>query len=225
MAIIPTALNRGIKLELPYQNFNLTSTKEGSDGIVQKAYVKKKKNNMRITFEKANTKHIDTIFNWLQEPHIIEYWDNSQEHREDILNFIHGRSQYYFYGTTKYFVASIDNQPFAFLLADILKPDQELSELHRQHLSDKGHTISLDFGIGNTEYLGKGLAASTLKEFIEHYHNFIDPLAVTFFIEPDEGNPRAKHVYGKAGFEEIGKFEMKDGFFEGNQTYLMVKRI
>jgi hypothetical protein len=42
----------------------------------------------KIHFEKASTKHQDTLFQWLNEPHMKEFWDNSQEHREDILNFI-----------------------------------------------------------------------------------------------------------------------------------------
>lgn len=34
---------------------------------------------------------------WLNEPHVQEFWDNTQAHKEDILNFIQGRktpSQY-----------------------------------------------------------------------------------------------------------------------------------
>lgn len=43
---------------------------------------------MNITFQKASTLYIDAIFIWLTEPHIMEIWDNSQEHKDDILNFI-----------------------------------------------------------------------------------------------------------------------------------------
>jgi hypothetical protein len=31
-----------------------------------------------------------------------EFWDNGQEHKDDIINFIHGRKQHYFYGTTQH---------------------------------------------------------------------------------------------------------------------------
>ena len=43
---------------------------------------------MNIHFEKANASHIDTIFGWLAQPPIQEFWDNTQGHKDDILNFI-----------------------------------------------------------------------------------------------------------------------------------------
>jgi hypothetical protein len=57
---------------------------------------------MNIHFEKAALKHIDIIFSWLQEKHIQEFWDNSQNHKDDNLNFIYEKPQKYFAGTTKY---------------------------------------------------------------------------------------------------------------------------
>lgn len=181
---------------------------------------------MNIHFEKANLKHIDTLFEWLAEPHMMEFWDNSPEHKEDILNFIHGRKQRYFYGTTMYWVGSYDSDPYCFLLSDIYQKDQEdLSAVHRKYLSKSGHTIGLDFGIGNKAYLGMGLAAPTLEAFVHFYHNQIDSLADTFFIDPDVNNPRAKHVYSKAGFEQVGEFDVQAGAFIGNVNSIMVKKI
>ncbi|WP_424492212.1 hypothetical protein ACE5D9_07315 [Rickettsia sp. 2024-CO-Wats] len=58
-------------------------------------------------------------------------------------------------------------------------------------MSKSGHTITLDFGIGNKNFLGQGLASSTLAAFIKFYHKYIDPLSDTFFIDPDENKPRA----------------------------------
>ncbi len=181
--------------------------------------------NMNIQFEKASKKHETLIFNWLNEPHMMEFWDNTQEHKDDILNFIHGRKQHYFYGTTQYWIGYIDGEPFCFLLSDILQPDQDLPELYRNHLSTKGHTIAIDFGIGNKEKLGQGLASPTLAAFVQFYHDKIDPLADTFFIDPDQNNPRAKHVYHKAGFNEVGDYNPQAGAFIGQTSYLMVKNI
>jgi len=177
-----------------------------------------------IRFEKATLEHQDIIFSWLAEPHMQEFWDNSQEHKDDILNFIHGRKQHYFYGTTQYWLGYIDDQAFCFLLSDqMLKNQDDLSDLHRKYLSKNGHTISLDFGIGNKNFLGKGLAAPTLKSFAEFYKNKIDSLADTFFIDPNTNNPRAFHVYEKAGFEMVGYYYAKQGFFKEEKSCLMVK--
>ncbi len=178
----------------------------------------------KINFKKAAIEHQEIIFQWLDEPHMREFWDNTQEHRDDILNFIHGRKQHYFAGTTHYWVGYLDEQPFCFILSDQILPSEELSDLHRAHLSEVGHTITIDFGIGNPNFLGKGLAATTLQEFTTFYQQQIDSQADTFFIDPDMNNPRAFHVYEKAGFKLVGEYVMKGGAFDGHKALLMVKK-
>lgn len=182
-------------------------------------------NSIQISFEKAGLEHIDIIFTWLSEPHMQEFWDNSQEHKNDILNFINNRKQHYFYGTTQYWIGSINNQPFSFILSDLLRSSQNLSPLQRKYLSKVGHTVALDFGIGNPDYLDKGLGALTLQAFIKFYHKKIDPKADTFFIDPDINNPRAIHVYEKAGFKMVGEFHPREGAFKEQASYLMMKQI
>ena len=178
-----------------------------------------------LHFEKANLAHEEIIFKWLAEPHMQEFWDNSEEHKEDIKNFLHKRKQHYFSGTTQYWIGAFENQPFCFLLSDELRPDQNLTALMKKYLSKSGKTISLDFGIGNKNYLGKGLAAPTLAAFVDFFHTSIEPTADTFFIDPDENNPRAKHVYEKAGFQLVGDYEPTQGAFIGQKTYLMMKKL
>jgi len=180
---------------------------------------------MNIHFEKSSLAHKDIISAWLAEPHMVEFWDNSQEHKDDILNFMQGKKQTYFYGTTVYWMGFLDGTPYCFLLSDMFQPDQDLSDLHRQHMSPGGHTIALDFGIGNKDYLGKGLAAPTLRAFVEFYTKEVDPLADTFFIDPDENNPRAQNVYDKAGFEPGGEFDVQAGAFKGSINQLMVRKL
>ena len=46
---------------------------------------------MTLRFEKISLQHIDIIFGWLTEPFIQEFWDNTQGHKDDILNFVNGR--------------------------------------------------------------------------------------------------------------------------------------
>lgn len=184
---------------------------------------------MNIHFEQATHAHKETIFQWLAEPHMLEFWDNSQAHKDDILNFMDGRKtpSHYFEGTFVYWVCYADDQPFAFLLSDLFRLDQpDLSEVHRAHLSKTGHTIGLDFGIGNPFFLGKGLAAPTLSAFVNFYRTHVDSQADTFFIDPNSDNPRAIHVYEKAGFQLVGDFIMQEAsFFKGEQSLLMVKKI
>ena len=42
----------------------------------------------KITFEKATFTHKETIFSQLAEPYVQEFWDHTQGHKDDILNFM-----------------------------------------------------------------------------------------------------------------------------------------
>ena len=183
--------------------------------------------NSSIQFQKITQAHEEIIFQWLKEPHMQEFWDNSQEHKEDISNFINGRIKpsNYFNGIFTYWVGIIDNCPFCFILTAEVDKNETHPKIWLDNISKTGTTYSIDFGIGNTKYLGKGLASSTLKMFTKFFHEKIDPSADTFFIDPSEQNPRAKHVYEKAGFNMVGNFEMDMGVFKGEQTHLMVKKV
>ena len=183
---------------------------------------------MPLTFKKATLADRDTIFSWLQEPHIMEFWDNSQAHREDIMLFLEGKQdeRTYFDGIFDYWMGFMDEKPFSFLLTSEMKADQnDLTPLHHQHLSKEGKTITLDFGIGNIEFLGKKLAAPTLEAFVKFYSTIIDPKADTFIIDPNENNPRAQHVYSTAGFVHVGNYITQGGFFNAEESLLMVKKI
>jgi RimJ/RimL family protein N-acetyltransferase len=48
--------------------------------------------------------------------------------------------------------------------------------------------------------------------------------ADTFFIDPDVHNPRAEHVYQKAGFKQVGEYYPTEGAFIGHKISLMVKK-
>lgn len=181
----------------------------------------------KITFIKATPEHQNTIFAWLDEPHMQEFWDNSQEHRDDIINFINGRKEEsnYFGGIFTYWVGYHCDTPFCLILTAEENVASKNSEIINANISKTGKTFSIDFGIGNKDLLGKGLASKALQAFCEFFKSEIEPQTDRFFIDPDENNPRAKHVYKKAGFEEAGSFEMERGFFEGQKSYLMIKNL
>ena len=175
-----------------------------------------------IHFEKAALVHKDHIFSWLDAPHVKEFWDNSPEHREDILIFMKGRSEPspYYEGIFDYWVGFLDEDPYCLLMtSEILVDDSDLSDLWREHLSQTGKTISIDFTIGNEAYVGKGLASPALEAFTTFIQDKVDATVDTFMIDPHQNNPRAKHVYEKAGFQSVGEF-----FRRGEWFFLMIKK-
>jgi RimJ/RimL family protein N-acetyltransferase len=178
-------------------------------------------------FEEVTLDHKDIIFGWLDAPHVKEFWDNSAAHRQDIVSFMKGdkESRTYFQGIFTYWVG-LEGKPYCLVMtAKACRDKKDYPQIWKDHLSVTGHTYSIDFCIGNITFLGKGLAAPTLEAFVQFFQGSVDAKADTFFIDPDDNNPRAKHVYAKAGFDLVGDFVMKGGVFDGKKTDFMVKKL
>lgn len=178
--------------------------------------------NNKIHFEKATMPHKERIFAWLDEPHVREFWDNSQEHRDDVLSFLEASN---YKGIFTYWVGSLESEPYCLLMTSIVTSEDDLPEVWRDHLSKTGKTFSIDFAIGNKAFLGKKLAAPTLKAFTRFIQENVDKAVDLFMIDPAETNPRAKHVYAQAGFETVAEFVRDDGFFKDIKHFLMVKKL
>jgi predicted acetyltransferase len=125
-----------------------------------------------------------------------------------------------------YWISLLDEKPYALIMTIQEYLAEERAKIKDDHLSKSGKTYGIDYMIGDKNYFGKGLGAKTLAMFTEFFQQEVDRYADTFFIDPDENNPRAKHVYEKAGFECVGDFIMEgEGVFAGRKTYLLVKKI
>lgn len=126
---------------------------------------------MNISFEKAKPKHQATIFNWLQQPHVTTFWDNSQAHKNDILNFLDGRKtpSNYADGKDVYFIGSVGEPPHAMIMTIMEKAGENPTPMKNEHVSKTGTTYSIDFMIGNPSFVGKGLGGKTLKLFVDFF--------------------------------------------------------
>jgi|GEM_PF-270460 len=185
-------------------------------------------NKASIHFKKASPEHKENIFQWLEEPHVKEFWDNSQNHRKDILIFINGRKEPspYFDGIFDYWIGLVNNEPYCLVMTSEIFPTQtDLVDVWRENLSKNGRTFSIDFMIGNRNYYGKGLASPTLEAFTKFIQEKVDSFIDTFFIDPEESNARAKHVYAKAGFQCISDFHRDCNGDKDVRHFLMVKKI
>lgn len=180
-----------------------------------------------VTFKKATAAYKATIFSWLAEPHIQAFWDNTQAHKDDIINFIHGRKtpSDYCDGRYTYWIALSAGEPYAMLMTIQETPKEDIGDLKLAHLSETGHSYSLDYMIGNTAYIGKGYGALTIIKFVDFLRKSFDKKADTFLIDPACDNPRAKHVYEKAGFRYIADFIMGgDCSGSGKPHHLLIKK-
>jgi predicted acetyltransferase/RimJ/RimL family protein N-acetyltransferase len=182
---------------------------------------------MKIKFEKVTGAHLDTIFSWLLQPHIMEFWDNTQAHKDDIVNFAEGRKtpSSYANGQYVYWIASLEDEAFAILMTIQETHKEDIGQEKLKRLSKTGHTYGLDYMIGNPKFFGKGYGSQTLYDFIDYFREFFDPKADTFIIDPANDNPKAKHVYMKAGFKYMCDFMMEgDVSGAGKVHHLLLRK-
>lgn len=180
-----------------------------------------------IHFEKATLPYYQPIMDWLCASHVKEFWDNTPEHRQDILLFMQGRveSSPYADGIFTYWIGFADQDPYCLVMTSEMISDADLPSYYKECISKTGKTCSIDFMIGNENYFGKGFAAPTLEAFMQFMREKIDPAINTFMIDPEEANARAKHVYEKVGFKMISEFVSTRGSGKGIKHFLMVKKL
>jgi RimJ/RimL family protein N-acetyltransferase len=140
---------------------------------------------LRFTFKLVEQNQQLLIQNWIAQKHIKEWLhgDGLQNLLEDLERSFKGTS----WG--QHWIAYDNDIPFAYLLT-----------------SEEGKdAITLDLFICDLNYLGKGLSAQMIQEFlISQFSNKKEVL-----IDPEATNTRAIHVYEKAGFRIIGEFIAK----------------
>ncbi|MGV2432920.1 MAG UNVERIFIED_CONTAM: acetyltransferase [Rickettsiaceae bacterium] len=132
---------------------------------------------MKIHFEKVTSGHLDTIFSWLTEPHAMEFWDNTEAHKDDIVNFAEGRKtpSSYADGQYVYWIAYLEDEPFAMLMTIQETHKEDIGPEKLKRLSKTGNTYGLDYMIGNSKFFRKGYGSQTLSDFINYFRECFDP--------------------------------------------------
>jgi predicted acetyltransferase len=183
---------------------------------------------MKIKFKKVIETHLDTIFCWLHEPHIMEFLDNTEEHKDDIVNFAKGRDAESSYAGAKYdyFLAYLEDKAFAIIMTIQETHKEDIGEEKLKILSKTGHTYGLNYMIGIPKFFGKGNGSQTLSNFIDYFREIVDPKADTFIIDHTSENLKVNHVYMKAGFKHVCDFMMEsDVCGEEKVHHLLLKKI
>ncbi len=162
-----------------------------------------------ITFRKAGKADKKLIHDWLKLPHVMEYWDKSQEIAADFDS-----SQKF-----NFWICLSDKEPYGLILAS--DPTQTPPEYLIPWIEEKGRTWLIDFIICEKSYQGKGLGAETLKQFAQHQ----SPEASALLAAPEVRNEKGMHIYEEAGFARVSTFIKGQGFFKGKPHYLLKLKI
>jgi len=139
-----------------------------------------------ITFKPLSSEDCNQLHQWLQLPHVREFWDDGNRTIEQT------ESYYYRENGVDRFIFLIDCQPIGY----IQSYDAKLHAECKKFCKENKKTVGVDFFIGNKAFLGKGFAKIIMQEFIKLH--CVD--AVRVIVDPDPKNSRAIHVYEACGF-------------------------
>lgn len=133
-------------------------------------------------FAPAQSSQRALIHGWLAQTHIKEWI-----HGSGLQNTLNGLEKFFLReSNTTYWVGYDKDTPFAFLITSPEGKD----------------ATTLDVFICDSHYLGKGIAASMIKEFLRNHFSHVKRV----LIDPEATNTRAIHVYQKVGFKIVGEF-------------------
>lgn len=162
--------------------------------------------NHRFLFKPVVESQQALIHEWLKQDYIQEWI-----HGAGLQNTLSGLTKFIqYYATTQkidracnltqHWIGYEGDYPFVYLLtSNVIK--NEISE-YAKYCETDGLAITLDIFICDRQYLGKGLATQVIKEFLMSQFSDISEV----FIDPEQSNERAVHVYQKTGFQIVGDF-------------------
>jgi aminoglycoside 6'-N-acetyltransferase len=139
---------------------------------------------------------LPTVRNWLEAPHVVEWWGDPDEQfvlvRDDLDH-----------PSMQQFIAAIDDRPFAYLQCY-----DPAAWLDNSFGSQPEGTRGMDQFIGEPGMIGCGHGPALIRDFIERLVQSGTPRVIT---DPDPANARAVRAYEKAGFEKARLIDTPNG--------------
>ena len=157
-----------------------------------------------IRFAPVTPADYPTLRRWLDNEHVLEWWDEPESALGKIREMVEGRD------TTRPFVFSCDGEPAGYIqswsvgdeVAGGNAPDAPwLLDLPKD-------AVGVDLFIGEAGQLGRGLGTATMRAFLSRL--FAEGVT-TVVIDPDEANFRAVRAYEKAGFIAYDRHRHESG--------------
>lgn len=160
----------------------------------------------QFSFKPVTEYERDPIEVWLAQDYIAEW-----VHGQGLKNLLNGLDKFIEYQThnpshkpdmllTQHWLGYDNKVPVVYLLTNNIFKTTENE--YTKYAETNGPFITLDIFIINKEYVGKGYASQIIKEFLLTQYNHITEV----FIDPEQTNSRAIHVYKKVGFKIVGEF-------------------
>jgi len=159
---------------------------------------------INISFRKLCRTDFFLLFNWLQQPHVKQWWDPDTQWT---LKLVQEKYKSYVNGY------KLVNGELKSIWAYVIYADEipvgyiQVYNVYdfprRKALINLLQSLAaIDIYIGEKEYTGRGLASVILKSFFEH---ILDRQYKFVFVDPNTDNIQAIRAYEKIGFEKVGE--------------------
>lgn len=154
----------------------------------------------QFIFKPLQSEHLELLCQWLDQPHVKEWWDDHLTHDE--IKAKYGAR----IGDTVVvpFIVYLSEKPIGFIQYYVANqvgegwwPDAEEG------------TVGIDQFIGEAEYLNQGYGTALIRAFVKKL--LADPKIKKVITEADPDNARARRCYEKAGFHFVGEIDTPDG--------------
>ncbi len=154
----------------------------------------------KIDFLPLQELHIPLLREWLKEPHVAEFWqetDNEEAFRLKFLTKLKER------GVTP-FIIEVDSKPIGYI-----QYYETCKAGGGWWPNAKPGTFGIDQFIGDLTMIGRGLGTQIIKKFVDDL--FVNPLVIEIITDPDPKNNRAIRAYEKVGFKAIKEIKTPGG--------------
>jgi aminoglycoside 6'-N-acetyltransferase len=158
----------------------------------------------QITFREVTDVDLPMIANWLERPHLREWWGQPATELGYIGAMIEGRD------TTEPYLFLIDGVPQGYIQCWYIADNRIEPWLTEAPwlLDLPDHAVGVDLSIADPALLSRGIGTSVLRAFVAKLRNRGRDFII---IDPDPANLRAVRAYTKVGFRPIAALEGRTG--------------
>jgi aminoglycoside 6'-N-acetyltransferase len=158
----------------------------------------------QIHFVPVRPEHYSLLRDWLEAPHMREWWGDPEAELGFIRDMVEGRD------TTRPFLFAVDGEPVGYIQYWFVGHHQNGQWIkdHPWLLALPSETIGVDLSIGSADKLSQGIGSAALAAFVAMLRS---QGHASIIIDPDPGNERAVRCYAKAGFRPVPHLQGRTG--------------
>ncbi|HKQ27752.1 MAG TPA: GNAT family N-acetyltransferase [Burkholderiales bacterium] len=151
------------------------------------------------TFRALTNSDLPMIYQWIQRPHVAEWWHEPTSYAELERHYIIERS------STRAYIAMLEGEPIGFIQSYVA---MDSGDGWWEEERDPG-VRGIDQFLANAEQLGRGVGTGMVSAFVAQL--FQDPAVTKVQTDPSPTNERAIRCYRRAGFVVEREVTTPDG--------------